>query len=152
MQSILIIDKVQPQQEIQNNVDLFEIEWFETKKHLFKRTTKAGAELHLQKEMNTEWQQADTLYCNGQLVAQISIKPTLVVRFVSTSAKEIADFCFYIGNRHLPLFVNKAAQVFYVPYDGNLYEQLIAKFKTNISLEKQQLFLTQLMKQQQNKQ
>lgn len=139
MPSLLIIDKVQSQQNFIKNVDLFEIEWFETRKYIFKRSTKSGVELLLQKETNNEWEQADALYANGKLIAQICIKKTLVIQFISSEEKEVADFCFYIGNRHLPLFVDKNSNIFYVPYDGNLFEQLIARFESRISLVKQQL-------------
>lgn len=145
MQQTIYIDDVQPCEEITQGIDVFEIEWFETQKHLFHRLTTNGVELHLLKEDNREWSQGDKLYSEGVLIAQLAIKPTQTIQFISDKAEEVADFSFYIGNRHLPVFIEKD-NTFLVPYDGNLYEQLVAKFTTRIVLVKKQLLAKNLLK------
>lgn len=151
MQQIVYIDEVQSREILEPHVDLFEIEWFETQKHLFKRSTCTGIELHLERPINRDWQQGDALYSNGKLMAQLQIKPALVIEFTSDKGDEIADFSFYIGNRHLPVFIAMESEHLFVPYDGNLYEQLLAKFPTQITLEKKQLLASMLLKKNQSK-
>lgn len=145
MQQIISIDDVRPYQGISPGVAVFEIEWFETQKHLFQRATTDGVELYLLKRQERDWQQGDALYCRGKLIAQLMIRPTLAIQFRADKAEEVADFSFYIGNRHLPVFVEGESHLL-VPYDGNLYEQLVSKFKDKIVLEKKQLFTSKLLK------
>lgn len=149
MQQTIYIDDIQPCERIVEGIDVFEIEWFETQKHLFHRLTTNGVELHLLKE-DRDWQHADELYCQGELIAQLVIKPTLTIQFKSDNGQEVADFSFYIGNRHLPVFI-EGDNTFLVPYDGNLYEQLVNKFADNIVLEKRQLFTSKLLKKKYRK-
>lgn len=145
MQQTIYIDDVQLQDVVTEGVDTFEIEWFETQKRLFHRKTTSGVELHLLKEDNRDWQQGDKLYSQGNLIAQLVIKPTLTIQFTTDKGEDIADFSFYIGNRHLPVFI-EGNNTFLVPYDGNLYEQLLGKFGEAIALEKKQLFTQNLLK------
>lgn len=151
MQQVIYIDAVQPQDTRVTGVDLLEIEWFEIEKHLFKRSTLGEKVIHLERESNRDWQQGDALYSNGKLIAQLEIKPALAIQFTSTNGEEIADFSFYIGNRHLPVFIAKEGEHLLVPYDGNLYEQLLAKFPTQITLEKKQLLACMLLKKKYSK-
>lgn len=151
MQQTIYIDDVQLQDVVSEGVDTFEIEWFETQKHLFHRKNTLGVELHLLKEQNRDWQHADLLYSQGEVIAQLIIKPTLAIKFIADKAEEVADFTYYIGNRHLPVFVDKCSNALSVPYDGSLYEQLVAKFGTKIVLEKQQLFTQHLLKKKYGK-
>ena len=148
MQESIYIDEVQFQDSLIDGVDWFEIEWFETQKHLFKRKTKQGIELHIERKEAHIWQQGDALYCNGLVVAQVIIKPTWAIQFSVTNGAPIADFTYYIGNRHLPIFIEKKTNQLLVPYDGQLYEQVTAKFPTYITLVKQPLHATQLLTQQ----
>lgn len=145
MQQTIYIDEVRSCTLVDEANDRFEIEWFETNKHLFQRATVKGAELHLQKENHKEWCNGDQLYSNGEFVAQLVIKPTLVIQFTSHSSVDVADFSFFIGNRHLPIYL-AGTNVFVVPYDGKLYEQLLPKFTTQVELVKKQLFSSDLLK------
>ncbi|MGQ8868855.1 urease accessory protein UreE [Myroides sp. TSA_177.3] len=149
MQEPIYINEVQFQETLIDGVDWFEIEWFETQKHLFKRKTKQGIELHIERKQGHIWKQGDALYYNGGLLAQVVIKPTLTIQFSVTNGAPIADFTYYIGNRHLPIFIEKETNQLLVPYDGQLYEQVIAKFPTYITLVKQPLHATMLLTQQQ---
>ncbi|WP_306350676.1 urease accessory protein UreE [Flavobacterium sp. '19STA2R22 D10 B1'] len=114
--------------------DILEIEWYETKKKQFTRITSQGHLLSLSKESNLEWGQGMRLYSNEKHIATISIKPYLGICFYSDSPSLIADFCYYIGNRHLPIY-HSNNKGYAVPYDGNLYEQLVRKYENAITLE-----------------
>lgn len=146
MQQAILIDKVEGSDANIEEIDVFEIEWFETQKFLFKRNTRDGLLFHLQKEKGREWTHGDLLFANDKLLAQVQIKPVLTIEFMTFEPQEVADFCYYIGNRHLPLFVNPSSQYFVVPYDGNLYEQLVVKFSHKILLLEQQLLMNNIVK------
>jgi len=148
MQQKITIDQVIYQKDPIQGIDVFEIEWFEIHKQVFHRNTQSGIEIQLIKNQEQEWQQGDVLYHQGTAIAQIKIKPALTILFNSDHVAQVADFCFYIGNRHLPVFVDPISNAFYVPYDGNLYEQLQTKFKNQISLSKRPLFSSNLLKKQ----
>ena len=145
MQHTIYIDEVRPCTLIDDSSDKFEIEWFETKKHLFQRATVSGTELYLLKENDKEWCNGDQLFSKGEFVARLVIKPTLVIQFTSHNSIDVADFSFFIGNRHLPIYL-AGNNVFVVPYDGKLYEQLLPKFTTQVELVKKQLFSSDLLK------
>ncbi|MDM1044658.1 urease accessory protein UreE [Myroides sp. 1354] len=145
MEPLINIDEIQVQQDVIAGVDLFEIEWFETQKHLFKRLTKGGVKLQVEKQQHPVWQQGDALYSKGKLIAQVIIKPTLAIQFTSKQSDLIVDFTYYIGNRHLPIFIDVEDHAFLVPYDGPLYEQLTAKFTLDLTLVKKQLLFRMLL-------
>lgn len=147
MESLIYIDEIQVQQHVIAGVDLFEIEWFETQKHLFKRLTKSGVELQIEKQQHPVWQQGDALYSKGQLMAQVIIKPTVAIQFTARQSDLIVDFTYYIGNRHLPIFIDVEDHAFLVPYDGQLYEQLATKFTCDLTLVKKQLLFSMLLHQ-----
>lgn len=125
--------------------DILELEWFENKKQKLTRTTRSGKVLELRLGNVKEWQQGDELYSNGQLIAVISIKTCLTISFPAENDAEAADFCYFIGNQHLPVFLTSNQQ-FAVPYDGRLYEQLLLKYGARIQLTDAQLLSTQSLR------
>jgi len=70
----------------------------------------------------------------------------MAIVFSAKNNSEILDFIYYIANRHLPVFIEEHSHYCFVPYDGNLYEQLVAKFNSKITLEKKELFSSKLLK------
>ncbi len=141
----VVIDEVKTGLDlIAQHPDVLEIEWFETQKQ--KLTRLPGpvgfrAEIAAQKE----WQQGDALYSNGQLTAAITIKTCLTICFPVKNDREAADFCYFIGNQHLPVFL-VSGQQFAVPYDGRLYEQLSTRYGGRIELKDSQLLSTQSLR------
>ncbi|MNN77284.1 hypothetical protein D3C81_1937370 [compost metagenome] len=69
------------------------------------------------------------------MIATIAIKPTLTICFNPVNKVQAADFSYYLGNRHLPLFMETDRAMYRVPYDGRLYEQLLVKFQSQVQLE-----------------
>ncbi len=61
---------------------------------------------------------------------------------------QLADFGYFIGNRHLPIFNVTDAQSLRLPYDGRLYEQVLAKYGTSIQLEEALLLSENLIRLQ----
>lgn len=127
------------------NPDVLELEWFENKKQKLTRATRSGLILELRLGNKKEWQQGDGLYRNGQLIAMIDFKPCLTISFSAENDAEAADFCYFIGNQHLPVFMISNQQ-FAVPYDGRLYEQLSCRYGSRIELIDAQLLSQQSLR------
>ncbi|MDN3693731.1 urease accessory protein UreE [Chryseobacterium tructae] len=125
--------------------DILELEWFENKKQKLTRTTRSGLVLELRLGNIKEWQQGTSLYNNGQLIATIAIKTCLTISFLAENDAEAADFCYFIGNQHLPVFITSNQQ-FAVPYDGRLYEQLSLRYGKRIELMDAQLLSHQSLR------
>lgn len=119
--------------------DVLEIEWFEINKQRIRRKSLQGAFLQLDKNKQQQWGQGDSLWSEGKCIATIRIKPCLTIVIHTGDLKIQADFCYYIGNRHLPIFRSLENNGLTVPYDGNLFEQLKVKFQNCITLQEMQL-------------
>lgn len=138
--AILKIDAVDTaKQGACEGTDILEIEWFEVNKQLLKRSTVQGVFLQLDKKQQQKWQDGDRLWSQGNCLATIRIRPCLAILIHSNEVRVWSDFCYYIGNRHLPVFVVSERKALAVPYDGNLFEQLKAKFPESIALQELQL-------------
>ncbi|UHO36666.1 urease accessory protein UreE [Chryseobacterium capnotolerans] len=142
----VVIDEVKTGMHLNDsNPDVLELEWFENKKQKLTRTTRSGLVLELRLGNSKEWQQGDGLYSNGQLMATIDFKTCLTISFPAENDADAADFCYFIGNQHLPIFIT-SAQRFTVPYDGRLYEQLSLRYGKRIELMDAQLLSHQSLR------
>jgi urease accessory protein len=142
------IDAVLPRGEfVRDPVAKIQLEWFEVHKKRLTRDTTDGQSVLLQLENGMEWGEGDGLFHTGQLIATVVIKPTLTIGFNPINTVQAADFSYYVGNRHLPLFMETDRQMYRVPYDGRLYEQLLAKFGAQIQLEEGVLLSENLVRQ-----
>ncbi|MEN5193708.1 hypothetical protein [Sphingobacterium faecium] len=142
------IDAVLPQGEfVQVTEALLQLEWFEVNKKRLTRTTTTGQTIVMELGKGNEWCFGDGLFHDGKLIAIIAIKPTLTICFNPVNAVQAADFSYYLGNRHLPLFMDPEREMYRVPYDGRLYEQLLAKFQSQVQLEDGMLLSENLVRQ-----
>lgn len=138
--AIIKIDVVKTtEQVVCNSLDVLELEWFETNKQLIKRASLRGVMLQLEKHKQQKWSEGDGLWSEGTCIATIRIKPCLTIKICTDDLQLLSDFCYYIGNRHLPVFIDSENECLLVPYDGNLFEQLKAKFQNYITLQETQL-------------
>lgn len=134
------IEQVLPFEQVQDVLveDQLDIQWFETSKDYFKRATKQGVTVVLKKQSKRAFYQNDVLLFQGKAIARIAIVPCLCIVFRNSNFMQIADFCYYIGNRHLPVYQHPDQKLtFMVAYDGRLFEQLQAKFGQDLFLEEQ---------------
>lgn len=142
----VVIDEVKTGIDLNSQCsDVLELEWFENKKQKLTRTTRSGLVLELRLGNSKEWNHGDGLYHNGQLTATIGIKTCLTISFSAENDSEAADFCYFIGNQHLPVFLTSNQQ-FAVPYDGRLYEQLSFRYGARIQLTDAQLLSHQSLR------
>lgn len=138
--AIIKIDAVKAaDSDVCHTTDVLELEWFETNKHLLKRASLQGVLLQLEKSPRQKWREGDNLWSQGNCVATIRIKPCLAIKICTDDSTILGDFCYYIGNRHLPMFTDAENNCFVVPYDGNLFEQLRPKFDNYMTLQEVQL-------------
>ncbi len=128
--------------------DVVYIEWFEIHKRRLTRNTSSGHTILMQLEQGKEWHHGDALYSQGELQAVVLVKPTLTIRFNPTDLVQLADFSYFVGNRHLPIFQVDQGQSFRLPYDGRLYEQVVAKYGLSVQLEEALLLSENLIRQQ----
>lgn len=135
---------------VDNHIDQVYIEWFEIHKKRLTRQTLSGTNILMQLEQGMEWHHGDALFSNGTLQAIVIIKPTLTIRFNPLDLVQLADFGYFIGNRHLPLFSVEEAESLRMPYDGRLYEQVLAKYGPAVQLEEAVLLSQNLLRQQIN--
>ncbi|AZA93533.1 Urease accessory protein UreE [Chryseobacterium nakagawai] len=142
----IVIDEIKTGIDLNHQCsDVLELEWFENKKQKLTRITKSGVVLELKLKNRKEWQQGDRLYNDGQLMATILIKTCLTICFSTENNGEAADFCYFIGNQHLPVFLISHKK-FAVPYDGRLYEQLSLRYGKRIELMDAQLLSHQSLR------
>ncbi|WP_183078777.1 urease accessory protein UreE [Sphingobacterium puteale] len=144
-----MIDTIVPQSQVSTDqVDRVYIEWFEINKRRLTRDTSSGNAILMQLEQGQEWHHRDALYHNGQLQAIVIVKPTLAIRFNPSDFVQLADFGYFVGNRHLPIFKVDQLESLHLPYDGRLYEQIAAKYGASIQLEEAILLSENRIRQQ----
>ena len=142
----IVIDEVKPgETPNDSHPDILELEWFENKKQKLTRTTRSGTVLEIRLGNLKEWHQGDQLYSNEKPIAVIHFKTCLTLCFIPKNDTEVADFCYFIGNQHLPVFLT-SDQHFAVPYDGRLYEQLSNRYGKRIELIDAQLLSAQSLR------
>lgn len=64
---------------------------------------------------------------------------TKVSQFSSEELSLVAEFTYYIGNRHMPLYINRAHNIFWIEFDDKIHHQLMHKFPHHIKIEQIQL-------------
>jgi len=140
MEDPLVIDTVQPVLvEMLSEYDILEIEWFEIRKHFFTKETIGGRMLRCTLVSDKTWKNGQALLYQGTIIAVLRIKECLTIQFRPQTISETADFCYYVGNRHLPIYTNSDQSMLMVPYDGKLFEQLEHRYPNTIILENHQL-------------
>ncbi len=130
------------------DVDQVQLEWYEVHKRRLTRHTIGGKSILMQLEQGAEWHHGDALFHQETLQAILVVKPSLTIRFNPLDLVQLADFGYFIGNRHLPIFNIAAEGSLRLPYDGRLYEQVLAKYGKSIQLEEALLLSEDLIRQQ----
>lgn len=103
--------------------DFLELEWYEVNKSVMKRRTRAGLDVQLERKEKEPLSDGCLLYMDSERSIRVSIRPCLCILLQSESIRTIGQFCYDVGNRHLPIFQFEAHGVA-VSYDGRLYQAL----------------------------
>lgn len=107
------------------NIDLFELEWFETNKRIIRKKSRDGTELSLRflKE-GKQLKEGDILFKDGNKLIVVEVLPCEAIVFSPKSLLEMGTICYEIGNKHLPLFIQEDEIL--VPYEDPLFRWLTA--------------------------
>ena len=107
-------------------IDWLPLEWFETNKRILRRKTISGKEISLKflKE-NAELRQGDILFEDEQSIIAVEVLPCDCLVIKPKNMFEMASICYEIGNKHLPLFMEKDDLL--APFENPLYHLLLAQ-------------------------
>lgn len=101
-------------------IDHVYYEWFEQNKKILKKTSEAGEEVGLRLEVPLC--DGDVLFENETQMIVASLKPCELIRVSVSNMIEMGEVCFALGNRHLPLNIDK--NHVRVPYDSPTFDYL----------------------------
>ena len=123
-------------------VDLLELEWFETTKRIQRKRTNSGMEIAVKfVREGQRLSQNDILYQDAQKVVVVTIKPCEAIVMTPKSLLEMGTICYEIGNKHLPLFIQNDQIM--MPFEMPMFRWLEA---SGYLPEKQDVQLLHLLK------
>jgi len=107
----------------QKPIDWLFIEWFEATKRIQRLKTSQGMEVAI-RLLGAEGRlkDGDILYEEEQGIVAVAIIPCEVIVVQPTHTLDIASISSEIGNKHLPLFVEKEELL--LPLEGTIYQWL----------------------------
>ncbi|EFK57625.1 urease accessory protein UreE [Sphingobacterium spiritivorum] len=124
--------------------ELVYMEWYEVRKTLLERETSTGRMIRIQRESGEYLNEGQVVHLDDNYAVRLYIKPCDCIILHSKDAQMAGQFCFDVGNRHLPVFcLNEAS--FAVAYDGRLYSALSAKYTGHIELTSARLLPDQAL-------
>lgn len=107
-------------------IDWLQLEWYETRKRIFRKQTKSGKDVSIKfLNENPELTEGDILFEDGNSVIAISVLPCDCIVIQPVNMFEMASVCYEIGNKHLPLFYEEESLL--VPFDAPLMRLLSAQ-------------------------
>lgn len=123
-------------------VDALYLDDTEAQKHILRKTTEGGRDIALRLDAAQQLrglQDGDVLLAEGDTVVAVRLLPVPALVVKPKDAREIARFCYEVGNRHAPLYAPGGAfDCFAVRYDASM-EALLEKL--DISFEKEDIVL-----------
>ncbi len=112
----------------------FFVEWFEVHKRLLERCTDAGSPVQLKRTHQPYLRDGQIIYQDEERRIRIGIKPCDCIVLTTDDVAMVGEFCYDVGNRHLPLFVMEENGMA-VAYDGRLYAALVHKYAGKVCLQ-----------------
>lgn len=86
-------------------IDHLNLEWYETKKRVLRKSTEKGEELSLKFLSESHvLNEGDVLFMDAERMIVVSILPCECIVAEPENLFEMASICYEIGNKHLPLF------------------------------------------------
>ena len=137
-----IVGNIKTHPILGHDVDVLEIEWFETTKRIQRKRTNAGMEIAIKFiQEGQRLHQGDILYEDDDLVVVVHIKPCEAIVMTPASLLEMGTICYEIGNKHLPLFIQNDQIM--MPFEMPMFRWLEA---SGYAPEKQDVQLLHLLK------
>jgi urease accessory protein len=117
-------------------VDVLELEWFETNKRIMHKKTKGGLTIDIRfLRENPNLGDGDILFADDKLVVKVEILECDALVIQPANTFEVASICYEIGNKHLPLFYHNDQLL--VAYDAPLFRLLSSVgYKVERSVQK----------------
>jgi urease accessory protein len=107
------------------DVDVLELEWYETGKRIMRKRTRAGKEMAMRfLRESPGLKEGDILYADERMVIVVEIIPCEALVLRMGTMEVVASVCYETGNRHLPLFISDGELL--VPFEEPLYRWLVA--------------------------
>ena len=103
-------------------IDFLDLDWFDTGKTTLRKRTRAGQEVGIRKD-SVPLEDGDILYIHQERAIVVNIIPCECIVFKPSNFKDMGTVCFEIGNKHIPIFINEAAEVL-VEFENPLYRLL----------------------------
>lgn len=106
-------------------IDWLQLEWFETTRKIQRKKTLGGREVAL--KLTREGQQLkqhDILYQDAEITIAVDVLPCDAMVIRPATMAEMAQVCYEIGNKHLPLFLE--GEELLIPADEPLFRWLLA--------------------------
>lgn len=124
------------------DIDLLEIEWFETTKRIQRKRTNSGVEIAIKFiQEGQRLNQDDILYQDEKKAIVVNIKPCEAIVMTPSSLLEMGTICYEIGNKHLPLFIQNDQIM--MPFEMPMFRWLEA---SGYKPQKQEIKLLHLLK------
>jgi urease accessory protein len=107
-------------------IDWLHLQWHEAGKRILRRQTQSGNDIALKfLDKNPALTQGDVLYEDDTFIIAVEILPCEVLVIKPANLFEMASVCYEIGNKHLPLFIDKEELL--VPFEMPLFRLLSAQ-------------------------
>lgn len=106
-------------------IDLLELEWFETSKRIQSKTTNSGVQVSIKilKE-GQHLSQDDVLFRDNNNAIIINIRECEAIVVAPSSLLEMGTVCYEIGNKHAPIFIQDNQVL--IPFEEPLFKWLSA--------------------------
>jgi Urease accessory protein UreE len=118
-------------------IDRVLLEWYETNKRILHKHSEGGIEITIRfLQENQNLSEEDIIFQDDETIIVIDILPCDVIIIHPASMQEMASVCYEIGNKHLPLFLQK--DELYVPFDAPLF-RLLSSAGYNVKQSKRKL-------------
>jgi urease accessory protein len=106
-------------------IDYLYLDWFETGKRILHKKTTSGQEVVMKfLRENQQLGQGDILFADDTRLIVVAILACECLIINPRSKFELAQICFEIGNKHLPLFYQDDKLL--VAYDAPLFRLLVS--------------------------
>lgn len=131
------IGRLNPYDINQQKVDYILLEWYETRKRIWRKTTQSGIEISMKfLDENPDLTEGDILFADDTSIIAVLVNPCECIVVQPKNMFEVASVCYEIDNKHLPLFYEK--DLLLVPFEMPLYNLLISQ-GYNVQQEKRKL-------------
>lgn len=96
-------------------IDYAPIEWFDTEKAIIKLVTQSGREIGVKQKSGERLHDGDIIYSDEKIIIAVKIQPSKLIHVKFEDICAAGRVCYELGNRHLPVLINKDGVT--VPYD-----------------------------------